>query len=256
MNTFDHHHHKFSTHLNFIFLHYEMEPTRMPIYPVFRPEGNLNVIDIDRNRTIAFNNIVHEPGHPSRIKINVCSRGVDFFQQETQFEMNVPIAKRAFNDFFYNNLDNPAKGEHYSDLFMECRWIIKVIPPTSERLIGFRKHSGGIMFLIEDRHGERRTRSINDFGVWTEICLAVVESVRGFLKRKGVKHIYKTSFSETEHMYTETMNPFGHSEYYMCLFRKKKLLKDDMERQFRGGPSDYIRVEYEDDGMVPNGEDL
>lgn len=242
-----------------------MEPTRMshrmpigtPIYPILVPEEDWNTIYMDSNRFISFTDISHDPEHPSRIKTNVCSQGVDFVEEDGCFEINVPIARDAFDDFFYNNLDDPVKGEYYSNQFMDCWWRIKVIPPAAERDVGFEQSKGGVMLCFIDKNGVRRTRSINDFGVWTEICLAVVKSVRGFLKKKQLNHIYQTSFSETEHMYREEQlhRAFGYTEYYMCLFRKKKLLKDDMERQL-SGPSDYIRVEYEDDGMVSGGEDL
>lgn len=244
-----------------------MEPIQMPIYPILRPEDDWNTIDIDRNRFISFTDIYHDPEHPARIKTNVCSQGVDFIEEDGCFEMNVPLLKDSFDDFFYHNLDDPVKGEYYSNQFMDCWWRIKVIPPAAERDVGFEQSKGGIMLCFIDKNGVKRTRSINDFGVWTEICLIIVDSVRGFLKRKDLMHMLKTSFSETEHMYMEIPNPLLRGEeYYMCLFRKEKLIKDDPTRTskrrvplrqrqwFKESSDDELTVE--DDGMVPNGEDL
>lgn len=232
-----------------------MEPIQRPIYPILRPEDDWNTIDLDRNRTITFTDIYYDPNHKYRIRTNVCSQGIDFVEEDGCFEMNVPLPEAEFEDFYYEYFDDLLKNEYYSNRFRCCWWRIKVIPPTSERDVGFEQSKGGVMLCFQDEFGGRRTCSVNDFGAWTDICLIIVKATRGFLKSYKLKHMYKTSLSKTEHMYMETFNPFGHSEYYMCLFRKKKLLKDDMERQLRE-PHDYQTVEHEDDGMVSGGEDL
>lgn len=210
-----------------------MEPTRMPIYPIypiFRPDDDWNVIDIDENRTIMFKDIYHDPEHPSRIRTDILADSCPI-ERGACLEINVPMDFRTFFDFFRNNLDDPAMDERYSGLFRYRWWRIRVIPPTAKPNGVFEKSMGGIMLWFEDRNGGRRMRSINDFGVWTEICLALVKSARGFLKRKDLRHMYKYSCKKSGHAYMEIPNPMAiGDEYYMCLFRKKLLIKDDPDR--------------------------